>query len=105
MVYQPFFSFNYEFFNNFLLLLLEILAMTKMHKSLATFLVGLSTSDLSESQIQLQIAEKNSNVLDLLKNISENQMITISELKSKKYQPSVENFLFNLALAENIMML
>jgi hypothetical protein len=87
------------------------MSMTKTHKEIADFLVKLSTSELSEKDIKQQILKKTTDLLSLLKNMatvtagSDLKMITTNELKSKKFHPALENFLFNLALAENMMML
>jgi hypothetical protein len=89
----------------------ETMTMTKTHKEIADFLVKLSTSELSEKDIKQQILKKTTDLLSLLKNMatvtagSDLKMITTNELKSKKFHPALENFLFNLALAENMMML
>ncbi|XP_063931195.1 DENN domain-containing protein 10-like [Zophobas morio] len=89
----------------------EIMGMTKTHKEIATFLVKLSTSDSSEAEINVQILQKTKELIHILQNLAsvttENntKMITINELKSKKFHPNLENFLFNLALAENMMIL
>ncbi|EFA10011.2 DENN domain-containing protein 10 [Tribolium castaneum] len=89
----------------------EIMAMTKTHKDIATFLVKLSASDLPETQVKQQILQKTKELLSLLKSLAsvttDNhvKMVTMNDLRAKKYHPNLENFLFNLAVSENMMIL
>lgn len=90
-------------------LLSDCFLMAKVHKDLAHFLVQLSESDLSETKIIEQIQNKTNDIIQQLYSIAtttdNKKMVTINDLKSKGYNPPLENFLFNLAVAENIMML
>lgn len=87
----------------------DCFTMAKVHKDIAHFLVELSESDLNETKVIEQIQNKTDDVIKQLYSIATSRdnkkMITINDLKSKKYGLPLENFLFNLAVAENIMML
>lgn len=90
----------------------ETFAMNKTHKDLAVFIVQLAeNSEMTEQQIIQEINVKTRELLTNLKSlasvkISEDKyVITLEMLRAKKLNPITENFLFNLAVAENIMML
>ncbi|XP_044260743.1 DENN domain-containing protein 10-like [Tribolium madens] len=89
----------------------EIMAMTKTHKEIATFLIKLSASHLTENQVKQQIFQKTKELLNLLTSLTsvttdnDVKMITMNDLRAKKYHPNFENFLFNLAVSENMMIL
>ncbi|KAJ8932444.1 hypothetical protein NQ314_014658 [Rhamnusium bicolor] len=82
----------------------------KIHRDIAHLLLQLSESDSSEIKVIDQIKIKTNEILDQLNVLAicktENKkMVSITDLKAKKYSPPLENFLFNLGVAENIMML
>ncbi|XP_018579887.1 protein FAM45A [Anoplophora glabripennis] len=87
----------------------DCFTMAKIHKDIALFLVQLSESDLSEIKVIEQIQNKTKDVVQQLYSIAvsrdNKKMVTMNDLKSKKYSPPLENFLFNMAVAENIMIL
>lgn len=86
--------------------------MTKMHKEIAMLMVELSKdTQTTDIEIEMALSEKTNDILVQLKTLgtieTENseKMISLDNLRSKKLNINLENFLFNLALAENIMML
>ncbi|KAJ8938878.1 hypothetical protein NQ318_016082 [Aromia moschata] len=89
----------------------EFFVMTKIHKDLAHVLVQLSKSELSESEVIEEITKKTNDILkqlcSLATHMSDNNRATLSvqDLKAKKFNPDLEKFLYNLAVAQNIMSL
>lgn len=86
--------------------------MTKMHKEIAMLMVELSKdTQTADIEIEMALSDKTNDILVQLKTLgtieTENseKMISLDNLRSKKLNINLENFLFNLALAENIMML
>lgn len=85
--------------------------MTKVQKDIATTLIQLGEEDVDERRINEVIKLKTDNILAHLHSLAnctnENnkKILTISELKSKQFNPKLENFLFNLAIAEGMMMI
>lgn len=80
--------------------------MTKVQKDIALTLVQLAEDDIDETKIIEAIKMKTDDILSQLYSLTDNKkMLTINELKSRKFNPKLENFLFNLAIAEGIMMI
>lgn len=84
--------------------------MTKTHKDIAISMVQMAENgEMSENEVAKEIYKKTQELLNHLKNFSsvtteDTQMITVNDLKSRNLHPSLENFLFNLAVAENLIM-
>ncbi|XP_066589849.1 putative DENN domain-containing protein 10 B [Prorops nasuta] len=90
----------------------ESLIMTKTHKEIALFMVQLSENQsYSEAQIISEISEKTRDLLNQLTSLAtverpnEKKMISIEMLKARNLPPAVENFLINLAIAEELFLL
>jgi len=86
--------------------------MTKTHKEIALFMVQLcKNQNYTEIQIISEINDKTQELLNQLISIAAVQasdgrkMISIEIFKEKNLPPAVENFLINLAIAENLFML
>lgn len=84
--------------------------MTKTHKEIALFMVQLSENQsLSESQVISDIADKTKDLMNQVISLasyvtpSGKTSISISSIKEKKLSSAVENFLINLAVAENLV--
>ncbi|XP_046383798.1 DENN domain-containing protein 10-like [Ischnura elegans] len=90
----------------------ESMTMTKTHKEIALFMMQLSENpSISEQQVVREIAGKTGDLLAHLKSLATvstsdgKPMVCIETLREKNLPPALENFLFNLAIAENMMML
>ncbi|XP_015518994.2 putative DENN domain-containing protein 10 B [Neodiprion lecontei] len=90
----------------------ESLTMTKTHKEIALFMVQLGDNpSYSEVQITSEISDKTQDLLNQLKSLASlttpegRKMVSIETFKEKNLAPAVENFLINLAIAENLIML
>ncbi|XP_034177230.1 DENN domain-containing protein 10 [Osmia lignaria lignaria] len=90
----------------------ESLTMTKTHKEIALFMVQLSENQsYTEVQIISEINDKTQDLLNQLKSLALVQgpdgrkMVSAQTLKEKNLPPAVENFLINLAVAENLFLL
>ncbi|GLV44483.1 hypothetical protein CBL_10287 [Carabus blaptoides fortunei] len=83
----------------------ECLTMTKTHKDIAMFMVQLAAnSDVTEVQIVKEIANKSQELLSYLRSLSADKaVLSLDDIKMKNLHPAVENFLLNLALAENLL--
>ncbi|XP_046689010.1 putative DENN domain-containing protein 10 B [Homalodisca vitripennis] len=88
----------------------ESLSMTKAHKEIALFLVQLAErEDLAESQIVSEVADKTQELLAHIRSLTagessgDKKTVTVESIRLKKFSPAVENFLLQLALAENIL--
>lgn len=88
----------------------DILSMTKTHKDIAMLLQQLSEEPgLTEEQLVEQLNSKTNDLLTFLNSLSTTtadtgkQMVTIESLRSKNFNKNLENFLFNIAVAENII--
>lgn len=86
--------------------------MTKTHKEIALFMVQLGENQsLTEAQIISEISDKTQDLLNQLKSLAtvttpeSRKMVFIETFKEKNFAPAVENFLINLAIAENLIML
>ena len=84
--------------------------MTKTHKEIALFLVQLSENQsYSEAQIISEIADKTRDLLSQLTTIAKidplekRKIISFRTIKEKNLTQAVENFLINLAIAENFV--
>lgn len=84
--------------------------MTKTHKEIALFLVQLSENQTyTEAQIISEIADKTRDLLTQLTSIAKSESnekrktISARIIKEKNLAPAVENFLINLAIAENFV--
>lgn len=90
----------------------ESMTMTKTHKEIAVFMVQLAERDnITEQQVIKEIADKTKELLNQLMSLATvstpegKQMVSIETLRKRNLPPALDNFLFNLAVAENIMML
>lgn len=90
----------------------EGMTMTKIHKEIALFLVQLGEIEgASEIQILKEIADKTEELLINLRSLATvtsdegRKLVTVETLREKRFSPAVEHFLFQLALAENMLML
>lgn len=86
--------------------------MTKTHKEIALFMIQLSENQsYIETQIISEINDKTQDLLNQLKSLAVVQgpdgrkMVSAQSLKEKNLPPAVENFLINLAIAENLFLL
>lgn len=86
--------------------------MTKTHKEIALFMVQLADNQsYSESHIISEIYEKTQDLLNQLKSLASvttpegRRMVSIETFREKNLPTAVENFLINLAIAENLIML
>lgn len=86
--------------------------MTKTHKEIALFMVQLCENQTySEAQIISEINDKTQDLLSQLTSLAVIQgsdgrkMVSAQTLKEKNLPPAVENFLINLAIAENMFLL
>ncbi|KAJ8317079.1 hypothetical protein KUTeg_004983 [Tegillarca granosa] len=89
----------------------ESLAMGKLHKDIAMFIVKCADNeDLSEQQIVKEIEQKTSELLNNLKSLCETsedgkKYLTLESLNQRKMAPATENFLFSLAACEGLVKL
>ncbi|XP_053971052.1 DENN domain-containing protein 10-like isoform X2 [Hylaeus anthracinus] len=90
----------------------ESLTMTKTHKEIALFMVQLCENQTyTETQIISEINDKTQDLLNQLTSLALVQgpdgrkMVSAQTLKEKNLPPAVENFLINLAVAENLFLL
>ncbi|KAK7792192.1 hypothetical protein R5R35_005146 [Gryllus longicercus] len=90
----------------------ESMIMTKTHKDIAVFMVQLAERDnVQEQQVIKEIADKTKELLNQLMSLATvcttegKRMVSIETLRERNLPPALDNFLFNLAVAENIMML
>jgi hypothetical protein len=86
--------------------------MTKTHKEIALFMVQLcENQNYTEIQIISEISDKTQELLNQLISIAAVQtsdgrkIVSIEIFKEKNLPSAVENFLINLAIAENLFML
>lgn len=86
--------------------------MTKTHKEIALFMVQLSENlSLSETQVISDIADKTQDLLNQLTTLATietpegEKKVPIQAIKEKSLAPAVENFLINLAVAENLLIM
>ncbi|RZF38158.1 hypothetical protein LSTR_LSTR005519 [Laodelphax striatellus] len=90
----------------------ESLAMTKAHKEIALHLVQLAEDEnIPEKVVIEEIDKKTQELLTQLRSLATlstdcgSKVVTLQLLQEKKFPPAVENFLFQLALAEDILLL
>ncbi|XP_066994835.2 putative DENN domain-containing protein 10 B [Anabrus simplex] len=90
----------------------ESMTMTKTHKDIAVFMVQLAENEnVQEQQLIKEIADKTRELLNQLRSLATvstpegKQMVSVETLREKNLPQALDNFLFNLAVAENIMML
>lgn len=90
----------------------ESLVMTKTHKEIALFMIQLcENQNYTEAQIISEINDKTQDLLNQLTSLAtvytpdDKKMISVEIFKEKNLAPAVENFLINLAIAENLFML
>ena len=88
----------------------ECLTMTKTHKEIALFLVQIcENQSYTEAQVISEIADKTRDLLNQLTTIAKieisdkRKIISLRTIKDKNLTPAVENFLINLAVAENFV--
>lgn len=86
--------------------------MTKTHKEIALFMVQLcENQNYTEAQVISEISDKTQDLLNQLNSLATVQasdgrkMISVEIFKEKNLASAVENFLINLAIAENMFML
>ncbi|KAJ8918787.1 hypothetical protein NQ315_011071 [Exocentrus adspersus] len=86
----------------------ENFVLSKVDKDMAQFLVQLSKSDYPDEKVVEEINNRTDGLFQQLHSIAVSidgkKMLTMDNLKSRKYNPALETFLFNLAVAENMMM-
>lgn len=84
----------------------EAFAMSKTHKEIALFMVHLA-EDLAatDQQVIQDIANKTQDVLNSLKSFAsdDTNVLSLEALKERRLAPALENFLANLAIAENML--
>lgn len=83
--------------------------MNKMYKDIAMPVLQ-ALPNMKDEDIVLHFSRKTSELLAQLKGLasqktSSGNMITMEVLKDKNFSPTVESFLFNFAIAENLMLL
>jgi len=85
----------------------DAFAMSKTHKDVALFMVRCAEDDeLSDQQVVKDIATKTAELIVQLKSLAGgngDECLTLEKLKEHKLAPALENFLFNLAVAENLI--
>ncbi|XP_034952294.1 putative DENN domain-containing protein 10 B [Chelonus insularis] len=86
----------------------ESFTMTKTHKEIALFMIQLSEKNsLSETQIIQEIADKTQDLLNQLNSIASTEdqdkkkVLSIKIIRERNLPTAVENFLINLAIAED----
>lgn len=86
--------------------------MTKTHKQVALFMVQLiENQSISESQVITEIADKTQDLLNQLTTLATvetpegEKKVPIQAIKEKSLSTAVENFLINLAIAENLLIM
>lgn len=86
--------------------------MTKTHKEIALFMVQLSENQsLTENQVISEIADKTQDLLNQLITLAtvespdDGKKVPIESIKEKNFSSAVENFLINLAVAENLLLM
>lgn len=88
----------------------EAFGMSKIHKDIALFMVRLAEDvAVSDEEAIEEIASRTSDLLNSLKSLcterNGRRVVTLELLKEKKLAPALETFLFNLAIAENMVAL
>ncbi|XP_054708728.1 putative DENN domain-containing protein 10 B [Uloborus diversus] len=84
----------------------EIFAMTKTHKDIAVFMTRQAeNTELSDKMFIKEVSNKTNELLKNLKTLAVKnefgqEVIRLSDLKEKKVNLALENFLWNLAIAE-----
>ncbi|XP_060599901.1 DENN domain-containing protein 10-like [Ruditapes philippinarum] len=83
----------------------DALAMGKLHKDIAMFMVKLiEDTDINQQQVIKDVATKTKELLNNLKSLAgEDGTIALESLKERKMPPATENFLFNLAACEGLV--
>ncbi|KAJ8674757.1 hypothetical protein QAD02_010543 [Eretmocerus hayati] len=87
----------------------ESFTMTKTHKEIALFIVQLGENQsIAEAQVISEIADKTQDLLNQLttlatKNSDGTKKVPIQAIKEKNLAASVENFLIQLAIAEDLL--
>jgi len=88
----------------------EYFQMGKLHKEIAVSLVeAANDEDVANQQVVKLLASKTKDIITNLKSLAGEQedgsepKITIETIKSRNFSTSMQNFLFNLALAENLV--
>nr|CAD7448130.1 unnamed protein product [Timema bartmani] len=90
----------------------ESMVMTKSHRDIAVFMVQLAGSEeVTELHLIREIADKTKELLEQLRTLATVKtpegklMVSIESIREKNLPPALDNFLFNLAIAENLIML
>lgn len=85
----------------------DALAMGKLHKDIAMFMVKLiEDTEVNQQQVIKEIATKTKELLNNLKSLAdEDGSISLESLKERKMPPATENFLFSLAACEGLVKL
>jgi len=83
----------------------ETFSMSKTHKEIALAMIRWAEDrSLSDEDVIKEIARKTKDLINTLQSLMTNgQLVTIEALKQRKFAPALENFLFNLAVAENMV--
>lgn len=102
-------SFNWTIILNKNISISESLTMTKTHKEIALFMVQLSENySLNDAQVVSEIAIKTQDLLNQMTTLATvetsdgRKLVSAQTIKDKNLAPAVENFLINLAKAENL---
>uniref|UniRef100_T1IIY2 UDENN domain-containing protein n=1 Tax=Strigamia maritima TaxID=126957 RepID=T1IIY2_STRMM len=84
----------------------ETFIMSKTHKDIALNMVRLAEDkSLSDDDVIMDIANKTKDLINTLQSFATDKQLTVEILREKNLAPALENFLFNLAVAENIIKL
>lgn len=88
----------------------EAFGMSKIHKDIALFMVRLAEdATVTDEEAIAEISSRTNDLLNSLKALCIQRdgkcVITLELLKEKKLAPALETFLFNLAIAENMIAL
>lgn len=88
----------------------EAFAMSKTHKDIAIFMVHCAEDDeLNDQQVIQEITNKTTELLSHLRSLASGNgseaLLTLEKIKEHKLAAALENFLFNLAIAENLIQL
>lgn len=86
----------------------EAFAMSKTHKDIAIFMVHCAEDEeLNNHQVIQEISNKTMELLSHLRSLAAGDgneaFLTLETLKEHRLAPALENFLFNLAIAENLI--
>jgi len=84
----------------------EYFIMSKAHKEIALFMVRLAEDDsLTDQQVIKEISDKTKELLNMLESLRSEGRVTMEAIRTKKFALALENFLYNIALAEGMIKL